>query len=310
LDCVIIINILKNFKDRTQMNVSTLSRFFVLIAILVVTSSFAQQRKEDFRSYYRIANIPYNDRKADKLNQLDVYMPKKGSKSPVILWVHGGNWIGGDKSEIDKKPEFFTRKGYIFISVNHRLSPEASYTGQAQDIANAIVWVYNNIIHYSGDKSKILLMGHETGAHLAATVVVNDTYLKRAEGSTSMIKGVVSVDGLGFYIPPLLPEQGSKFREGCQKAIGNSKDLWIKASPSVHITPQEKLPPFLLLCSGTNPSYAADAKTMAEKLSTGATKNKVVHYPQKNSTSISREIGKDGDKATEDIMGFLYECLK
>ncbi len=291
------------------MKVVTLSLSLVLMGLLVISSAQAQ-RKEDFKSYYRIANIPYTDRKADKFNQLDIYMPKKGSKSPVIVWIRGGNWIAGDKSEVDKKPEFFTGKGYIFISINHRLSPEASYTGQAQDLANAIVWTYNNIIHYSGDKNKIFLMGHETGAHLAATVVVNDTYMKRAEGSQSMIKGVVSVDGLGFYIPPLLPEQGNKFREGCQKAIGNSKELWVKASPTVHITAKEKIPPFLMLCSGTNQSYAADAKTMAEKLSTTSTKNKVVHYPNKSNTSLNREIGKDGDKATGELLSFLYDCLK
>jgi len=292
------------------MNLSTLSHIFVLMAMLVVTSSLAQQRKEDFRSYYRIANIPYTDRKADKVNQLDVYMPKKGSKSPVILWIHGGNWIGGDKSDVDKKPEFFTQKGYIFISLNHRLSPEASYMGQTQDLANAIVWIYNNIIHYSGDKSKILLMGYETGAHLAAMVAVDDTYLKDAEGSRSMIKGIVSIDGLGFYIPSLVPELGNKFREGCQKAIGNSKDQWVKASPSVYIKPDVTLPPFLMASSGSVVSYKADAKIMADKLSTSPTISKMVHYPQKSSASLNREIGKDGDKATEDIMRFLYDCLK
>lgn len=291
------------------MKVLILSFALFLLGLMNIRSAEAQ-RKEDFNSYYRIANIPYTDRKADKFNQLDVYMPKKGSKSAVIVWIRGGNWIGGDKSEVDKKPEFFTRNGYIFISINHRLSPQASYTGQADDLANAIVWIYNNIIHYSGDKNKIILMGHETGAHLAATIVVNDTYMKRAEGSITMIKGVVSVDGLGFYIPPLLPEQGNKFREGCQKAIGNSKEQWVKASPSVHITPEEKLPHFLMMVSGTNPSYAADAKTMAEKLSATATKNQVTQYPHKSNASLNRDLGKDGDKATEDLLKFLYEILK
>ena len=273
-------------------------------------NSSVAQRKVEFKSYFRITGVAYTENKNVKANQLDVYMPKKGSKSPVVLWIHDGNWISGDKSDVDKKPEYFTSKGYIFISMNHRLSPEASFLGQAQDVATAIVWIYNNIIHYSGDKAKIFLMGYGTGVHLASMVAVQDKFLKNASGSRSMLKGIVSVEGAGFDIPAGIDLQEKKFREGCEMAIGKSKKQWIEASPVTHVKADTLTPPFMIVHSGGDTPAEKDANLFAEKLAKEKIIKRVAVYPKKNDNSINRDLGKDGDKVGEDIMVFFYECLR
>lgn len=284
-------------------------RFLSALGIfLLIHNLSVGQRKEEFRSYFRIANVAYTENKLAKSHQLDVYMPKKGSKSPVIIWVHDGNWISGDKSDVDKKPEYFTSKGYIFIAINHRLSPESSYIGQAHDVATSVVWVYNNILHYSGDKNKIFLMGHGTGAHLAMLVSLQSKYLKNASGSVDMLKGVVAFEGVGFDIPKVMSAQGKNFKEGCQTAIGNSRRQWIEASPVTHIKPGIKAPPFLVAYAeddNKNDSEALTAKLIQQDFNT-----KIKSYPNKSSQSIYRELGREGDKVTEDIMAFFYECLQ
>jgi acetyl esterase/lipase len=67
-------------------------------------------------------DIPYteprNDRKA-----LDVYAPPDGKNHPVVVWIHGGGWQSGDKKEVQKKPQAFVDKGFVFMSINYRLLP-------------------------------------------------------------------------------------------------------------------------------------------------------------------------------------------
>src|SRR5215470_16577784 len=53
--------------------------------------------------------------------KVDVYAPKDGKRLPVVVWIHGGGWQAGDKSEVDKKPQAFADKGYVFVSVGYRL---------------------------------------------------------------------------------------------------------------------------------------------------------------------------------------------
>ncbi len=285
----------------------------VLILVLLVSAISSHvwaQRKEEFKSFFRIMNVPYTEDRTAKANMLDVYMPKKGSKSPVIIWVNGSNWIVGDKSDIDKKPEYFTAKGYIFIAVNYRLAPQAQYTTQAQDVANAIVWVYENIIHYSGDKNKISVVAHGTGAHIAAMVSVQDKYLKNANGSLQMIKCVVALEAAGFDIPTLLPLSGNKFKEGCELAIGKTRKQWVEASPVTYVQAETTMPPFLIAYAGVNTPAETDANIFAFRLNREKLPNKLIGYPDKKSQAIYRDFGKEGDKVTEDVVSFLYENLK
>jgi arylformamidase len=285
--------------------------FLLLAAILTSGTSFAQ-RKETFANYFRILDVPYArlPEKQKQLNMLDVYMPKKGSNSPVIIWIHDGFWTSGDKRDVDTKPDYFASNGYIFISINYRLAPAASNADQLNDVAKAIVWVYNNIIHYSGDKNSIFLMGFGSGAQLATMAIVNEKYLRNASGSVNMVKGIVSLDGIGFDIPKVMPLSGSKAREGMVTMFGNSEKLWREHSAVTYIKPGIDSPPFMIGYSGKNSAYQTDAQALAKKLADADIRSKVAAYPQKTSGAISRELGKSGDKVTEDVMRFIMECLR
>ena len=75
-----------------------------------------------------ILNIHYSDEPAsrDELLSLDVY-PLTGNDNPVLIFVHGGGWVRGDKSSVNAKPAAFNTHGFIFVSVNYRLSPRSGY---------------------------------------------------------------------------------------------------------------------------------------------------------------------------------------
>src|SRR5947208_1622284 len=81
-------------------------------------------------------DIPYVDQ-ADKLQTLDVYWPKGAKNVPVVFWIHGGGWQTGDKKEVQVKPQAFTEKGLVFVSINYRLLPAVEIETIFHDVAKA-----------------------------------------------------------------------------------------------------------------------------------------------------------------------------
>jgi len=281
---------------------------FLILGILTSHHSLWAQKK-DQNSYIKVPGINYASHpKADpKLNMLDVYMPKKGSNSPVLIWVHGGALAYGDKEYVQEKAEYFTRKGYVFISINYRLTPKVVHPAHVQDVSDAIVWVYTNAVHYSAYASKMFIMGHSTGAHLAALVSTDETYIKKSGGALDMIQGVVLLDGAGYDIPVLMNDARSRSREWYTQAFGNSKEEWEQASPVYFIKAGKNIPPFMIAYAGERDASRTEAMILSKKLSEAHVENKVFFYQKKSHLTISRELGEDNDKTTEDVLRFLLE---
>ena len=128
-------------------------------------------------------NIVYSDAGGDR-TQLDVFSPDNGKDHPVVIWIHGGAWQAGDKASVQLKPKAFNEQGYVLVSINYRFHPEVTYKEQAGDIARAIHWVHDHARDHGGDPSRVFLMGHSAGAHLAALVGADSRYLKN-EGTRS-----------------------------------------------------------------------------------------------------------------------------
>src|SRR5947199_10590963 len=79
--------------------------------------------------------LAYADTKNER-QTLDVYAPATPGKNlPVVVWIHGGGWQRGDKSEVHKKPQAFVDKGFILVSINYRLLPDATIKQLAEAVA-------------------------------------------------------------------------------------------------------------------------------------------------------------------------------
>jgi arylformamidase len=141
-------------------------------------------------------DLPYTEPKNER-QTLDVYAPAEGKNHPVVVWIHGGGWHSGDKRDVKTKPQAFTDKGFVFVSINYRLqvwtdphlSPGVTIKQIAEDVAKAIHWTHDHAKDYGGDPKTIFVMGHSAGAQLAALVCTDDRYLKAENLSLSIIKG-------------------------------------------------------------------------------------------------------------------------
>ncbi len=100
-------------------------------------------------------------------HRLDLYLPEKADvRSPVILWVHGGGWITGDKA--GGPAVQFAAKGFAVASMNYRYSQHATFPAQVHDCKAAVRWLRANAETYSLDPGHIGAWGASAGGHLVA----------------------------------------------------------------------------------------------------------------------------------------------
>src|SRR4051812_24361079 len=164
----------------------------LLVACALLSHARAQDVERD---------IPYGDQERQVL---DVYSPPGAKDRPVVFWIHGGGWQVGDKGEVQRKPQVFVDKGFVFVSTNYRLLPNVDMATIVRDIARSIHWVHDHIAEYGGDPNRLLVMGHSAGAQLAALVCTDERYLKAEGLPISIVKGCVPVDGDTYDVPAII----------------------------------------------------------------------------------------------------------
>jgi len=257
--------------------------------------------------YDKVLNVAYAQIPGVEtdLASLDLYIPKSGQGHPVVIYIHGGAWVSGDKSNIDYKPEAFTSQGYIFISINYRLSPDVQHPLHVQDIAKAIAWVYNNCADYGGDNSNIWLIGHSAGAHLAALVATDETRLEAEGLDLSVLNGVILLDGLGYNIPRLFEVYNLTSLPLYVIPFGADPEDWADASPVRHIDSSKGIPAFLLIYVEGSTSTQQDAELFAEQLRQADISATTVEALAKTHSSLNKEIGLPDDDITSTIMAFI-----
>jgi acetyl esterase/lipase len=114
-----------------------------------------------------IKNIEYKNINGKSL-QLDIYKPKNLTKPvPLLVFIHGGGWKGGVRSDYLVYLVAFAMKGYMTATVSYRLLKDGPYPACAEDITYAVQWFYKNGEKYGYDPDRIALIGGSAGAHLA-----------------------------------------------------------------------------------------------------------------------------------------------
>lgn len=264
-------------------------------------------------SFQQKLNIPYTEIPgADKnLLSLDVYSPVPPIKggAPVVIMVHGGGWRAGDKASGAvgrEKAAFFTSQGYVYVSVNYRLSPAVKHPAHTQDVARAVAWVAKNIKSYGGDPAKISLMGHSAGAHLAALVATDERYLAAVGESPALLNGIILLDTAGYDIARNMGElsEGRLNQALYENAFGKDPAIWEEASPITYAKPGKKLPRFLVFYTDRKSSGPLSRDFAAAIRKTGAPASAVLAKGKTHST-LNHDIGKPGDGPSKLILEFL-----
>jgi acetyl esterase/lipase len=261
-------------------------------------------------------DIAYAEPKNQR-QMLDVYRPAAGAKLPVVVWIHGGGWRAGDKTEVASKPLAFTRKGLVFVAVNYRFVPNVAMEAIVRDIAKAVRWVHDHIGERGGDPNRIFLMGHSAGAQLAALVCTDDRFLKAERLSLSILKGCVPVDGDTYDVPLQVATTAARRKSlgepdpkmGYPEKFGppdRQRDL----SAVRHIARDKGNPPFLILHVADHTDTTAQAHRLWSELREAGVPAKMFGAARTDHVRLDRDLGVAGDPSTAELFTFVEGVLK
>ena len=110
----------------------------------------------------------------DVRHRLDVYRPLEArAPLPVLVFLHGGGFIRGDKSARENIGQYFARQGFVVVVPGYRLAPAHRWPAGAEDVAAAWQWVQGNVSAHGGDPARAFLGGESAGAaHVAAATLL------------------------------------------------------------------------------------------------------------------------------------------
>ena len=255
---------------------------------------------------------------AGPLHSLDVYASPSAKSAPVVFWIHGGGWQGGDKSDVAQKPRFFLEQGFVFVSVNYRLLPKVEMIDIFHDVAKSFRWVHDHIAEYGGDPQRVLVGGHSAGAQLAALVCTDARYLKAEGIELTDLIGCVPVDGDTYDVPAIIETEETRCRVhgqpqprfGHREKFGNTAEKHREYSTVTHVAKDKSIPPFLILHVADHPDTSAQAFRLGTVLKAAAVKTTVFGAKETNHSKLNDNLGVAGDPATKALQEFVAGRLR
>ena len=180
-----------------------------------------------------------------KFETLDLYLPEGKTNFPILFFVHGGGWRGGDKAYdgLDRIVKICNDLGMGVMSANYRVSPAAKHPAHIEDVARAFAWLHANASKYGADPNRIFIGGGSAGAHLVALLALDGKRLQKHGLSPRHIKGVMAFSGIydiaNFPEPGVVPTRR-------EQAFATRED-WIDASAVRYVGKSGRdTPPFLI----------------------------------------------------------------
>jgi acetyl esterase len=110
----------------------------------------------------------------DERQRLDVYLPVAASRpAPVVVFLHGGGFIRGDKADREAVGHYFSRHGVLAVLPNYRLGPRHRWPAGAEDVSAVLGWARAHVEAHGGNREHIVLAGESAGAaHVAAATLI------------------------------------------------------------------------------------------------------------------------------------------
>jgi len=218
----------------------------------------------------------------DRAEKLDLYLPAnrpKGARSPAVVMIHGGGWVGGDKAE-GRSFNICTTlalAGYVCVSINYTLERGKCWPTNLRDCKNAVRWLRVNADKYGVDADHIGVIGGSAGGHLALMVAYTNRVPKLEPASpyplvSDRVQCVVDMYGITDLLTrQKTDEQGNPTGERIgttammTRTAAEDPDGWRFASPVYHIS--KSSPPTLILHGMIDTTVDRDQATeLAQKL--------------------------------------------
>src|SRR5215831_15366084 len=181
---------------------------------------------------------------------LDVYQPIWRAGAPVVIFIHGGAYVRGDKDFYGEMygniSTWFARQGVLGLNATYRLAPAAKWPSGADDVRGMVKWAKENAAKFGGDGQRIYLMGQSAGATHVASYIF-DKSLQPADGPG--VAGAVLISGrYRLEYDPADPNG-----KNMQAYFGEDASAYADRSPITHIRDGARVPVFTVITEYDNP---------------------------------------------------------
>lgn len=294
-------------------------------------SQFNEKEKKIMNSTSENRITEYFDIKYDTLSNsqtLDLYLPKEesGSRFPLIVFIHGGGWFTGHKSDGQESAWVtLTNKGYAVASINYRLSTEAPHPAGIIDCKTAVRFLKGNAATYNIDPDRIAVAGDSSGGHYAlmlALTMRNDDFEDLTRGFPEQNSDVQCA--VAWYPATDLSETMRTVQTGEYSGFGadfawsnieryvgknitdTSDNTLISASPVSYIN--KDMPPILLQHGNIDTICPIDQSERFYRLAIKTGNDKVFFDTINNAEHGDKKF--ETEENMERIVNFLDEYLK
>ncbi|TMA35136.1 MAG: alpha/beta hydrolase [Deltaproteobacteria bacterium] len=206
----------------------------------------------------RILNVPYGESlPGDKggRNLLDVVLPEApGTGRPILVQIHGGGWMIGDKREQGGPlMGYLASRGWVCFAINYRLSPKAAFPAHIVDVKRALGWIREHAHEYGADPNFLCVTGGSAGGHLTALTALSQNDPAFQPGFESVDTSVsAAVPFYGVY--DFLDRANIRGRHSMVDMLAryvfqcrpeDNPELWDAACPQMRVSADA--PPFLVV---------------------------------------------------------------
>lgn len=243
-------------------------------------------------------DVPYAPQERQRL---DLYAPAKAAGLPVMIYVPGGGFIGGDKRSEDgfyaNIGHDFARRGFLVLVMNYRLAPLHPWPAGGEDVGYAVAWVREHAAAHGGDPDRIALFGQSVGA----THVLTWLFDPALEGAKPVSAAILSS---GTY-----RVAGDRIAPNAVAYFGSDPSLYEARSPITHV--QRANVSVLLTVSEFDPPFLASPTfDLAAKLTNANGRAaQLAWLAGHNHVSNVLSIGTADDSVANVLADFLKEKL-
>jgi acetyl esterase/lipase len=250
------------------------SRILAMVALWAAVSLAAESEPRDFpvadtasqndvypdrlthfpKGVTGLADITYSVVPGFRPLVLDLYLPAGGGPHPLVLFIHGGGWVGGNTRHSGALANFpqavaqLAAEGFVVASVEYRLSGEAPFPAALQDVRAALRYLKGNAAKYGIDATKVAVWGGSAGGQLAALAALScgDQTLdvQPGQAGSECVQGAAIWYGV-FDFAPIVAEGVTAASRYLDCAARCEAAKVRRASPVTYVTADD--PPFLLV---------------------------------------------------------------
>jgi len=262
-------------------------RVFPVAATPVVSDRYPARQTQWPGGVTSLADVTYSTLPGYRPLVIDIYMPPKhATPKPLVLYIHGGGWVGGHTRHGGALANFpaalarLASEGFVVASLEYRLAAEAPFPAQVQDVRAALRFLKANAATYGLDPARTGIWGGSAGGHLAALAATSCGVTSLDAPGTTAPAGSECVQAAAIWYGVFDFAALAAGRPGGQDAAGAkllacqgpcSPEKYAAASPNTYIDPRD--PPFLLIHG------EADKTVPVGQSLLGEAKLKAAHVP-------------------------------